>query len=142
MTHGDLSVKLNQLDDRMARLHSLIQISETSDPGTLRQKIALLEKECLQSEANLWEILQHSRSALVAVLAESCEQMEQVIQNTRKQIDTLEEESGDEETVVEEKLLMAEYALDFAHQTADRALLFSLKAIDAQMAQQQGIQEK
>lgn len=142
MTHGNLSVKLNQLDDRMERLHSLIQISETSDQETLRQTIDRLEQECLRSETNLWEILRHSRSALVKVLAGSCEKVEQVVQNTRKQINTLEEESEDEETVVEEKLLLAEYLLYFAYQAADRALLFSLKAIEAQRVQRRGIQEK
>ena len=33
----------------------------------------------------------------------------------------------------EEKVLLAEYALDFAMQAADNALLISLKAMDAQM---------
>ena len=38
---------------------------------------------------------------------------------------------------VEEKILRAEYALDFAMQAADRALLLSLKAIEAQTRQQE-----
>lgn len=142
MAYGNLSVKLNQLDDRMKRLHSLIRVSETSDPGKLQQEISLLQQECAQSEMNLWEILRHSKSNLVTVLAESCEQVEQVIQEAKKQITALAEKSEDEETVVEEKLLLAEYALDFAHQAADRALLLSLNAIDAQMVQQSKMAKK
>ena len=38
---------------------------------------------------------------------------------------------------MEEKILLAEYALDFAHQAADRALLLSMDAINAQMFQQE-----
>ena len=48
------------------------------------------------------------------------------------------QDSPDPETAVEEKLLLAEYALDFAHQAADRALLLSMEAIDAQLQQQEG----
>ena len=43
----------------------------------------------------------------------------------------------DAEAVAEEKILLAEYALDFAQQAADRALLLSMEAIDAQAIQQQ-----
>ena len=37
----------------------------------------------------------------------------------------------------EEKILYAEYALDFAMQAANHALLISLEAMDAQMEQQE-----
>ena len=49
----------------------------------------------------------------------------------------LNQENGeDPDHIVEEKILLAEYALDFAIQAADRALLFSMEAIDAQLTQQ------
>ena len=38
---------------------------------------------------------------------------------------------------VEEKILLAEFALDFAQRAAERALLISLEAIDAQLVWQQ-----
>ena len=41
----------------------------------------------------------------------------------------------------EEKALLAEYALDFAMQAANRALLISLEAIDAELTQQEKEEE-
>ena len=38
----------------------------------------------------------------------------------------------------EEKILLAEYALDFALQASNRALLLAMEAIDAQLAGQEG----
>lgn len=38
---------------------------------------------------------------------------------------------------VEEKILLAEYALDFAMQVSNHALLIAMEAIDAQMTQQE-----
>ena len=64
--------------------------------------------------------------------------MSQIIQSAKDRLRLMAEESRDEEAAAEEKLLLAEYALDFAHQAADRALLISMEAIDAQLLQQQG----
>ncbi|HIU47656.1 MAG TPA: hypothetical protein IAC59_10440 [Candidatus Fimadaptatus faecigallinarum] len=63
--------------------------------------------------------------------------MEQIIQKSKAQLQALAAESPDAESVVEEKILLAEYALDFAHQAADRALLLSMDAINAQLTQQE-----
>ena len=41
------------------------------------------------------------------------------------------------ELSAEEKILLAEYALDFALQAANHALLISMEAIKAQMAEQE-----
>ena len=46
-------------------------------------------------------------------------------------------EGPDGQAMVEEKILLAEYALDFAHQAADRALLLSMEAIEAQLLQRE-----
>ena len=40
-------------------------------------------------------------------------------------------------SAAEEKILLAEYALDFAVQTANRALLLAMEAIDAQQTGRQ-----
>lgn len=138
MAHEILSIKLCQLEERMERLHSRIHLSETADRTRLRREIEQLEAECLTSEAALREKLQHSRSSLVSVLSQGYGQMEQIIQTSRDQMQALARENPDPETQMEEKLLLAEYALDFAHQAADRALLFSMEAIDAQLQQQEG----
>ena len=137
MAHEILSVKLCQLDDRVGRLHSRIHMSETAGHSQLRQEIVALEQEYTEAGYALQENLQHSRSALASILAQSYGQMEQIIQEAKGHLQALAQDNPDTQATVEGKLLLAEYALDFAHQAADRALLLSMEAIDAQLLQQQ-----
>ena len=63
--------------------------------------------------------------------------MGQIIRSTKDRLQSIATANPDQEAAVEEKILLAEYALDFAHQAADRALLLSMDAISAQMFQQE-----
>lgn len=137
MAHEILSVKLCQLSDRVGRLRSRIHMSETASHSQLRREIGFLERECAEAEMTLRENLRGSKSNLVSVVAQSYEQMERIIQNTKDQMKAMAADDPDAEAVAEEKILLAEYALDFAQQAADRALLLSMEAIDAQAIQQQ-----
>ena len=137
MSHEILSIKLRQLDDRVSRLHSRIHLSETASHIQLQQEIDAMKRECAESETVLLENLRHSRSRLVAILSQGYSQMEQIVQEMKEQLHLVAEDSWDAETVAEEKLLLAEYALDFAHQAADRALLLSMDAIDTQLLQKE-----
>lgn len=136
MAHEILSVKLCQLDDSVGRLHSRIHMSETSNHQHLQQEIAVLEQECMDAEEALRENLRRSKSSLVSVLARGYGQVEHDIEQSKTQLQQLVGTGPDSEAV-EERLLLAEYLLDFAHRAADRALLFSMKAIDAQLTQQE-----
>ena len=138
MSHEILSIKLCQLEERMDRLHSLIHWSEAAEHSRLSREIDQLRRECDASEESLREHLQRSQSALVSVLGQGYGQMEQIIRSSKDQLQTMAQDSPDPEAAVEEKLLLAEYALDFAHQAADRALLLAMEAIDAQLQQQEG----
>lgn len=137
MAHEILSIKLCQLDESVGRLHGRIYRSETADHSELLQEICRLRQECADAESALRENLRRSKSGLVAVLAQGYEQMEQVIQKSNAQLQAMAADNPDAEATVEEKILLAEYALDFAHQAAGRALLLAMEAIDAQMLQQQ-----
>ena len=136
MAHEILSVKLCQLDDRLEKLHSRIHMSEAAGHTQLKEEIDALERDCRQSEAALRESLQRSKSPLVSVLARSYGQMEQVIQGAKAQLEAMAADNPDGDAMGEEKLLLAEYALDFAYQAADRALLLSMDAIDTQLLRQ------
>ena len=135
MDHEILSVKLCQLDDSVERLHSRIHMSETASHDHLQQEIAALERECAAAETALRENLRRSKSELVTVLAQSYGQVERDIGCAKKQLKEVAGKSRDQEAAMEEELLLAEYLLDFVHQAANRALLFSMKAIDAQLLQ-------
>ncbi len=136
MAHEILSIKLFQLDDRMERLHSRIYRSETANHEQLEKEMDLLGQEYAETESALRENLWRSKSELVSVLARSYGQIERIIQNTRDQIQSLSASSPDAQATTEGKILLAEYALDFAHQAADRALLLSMEAIDTQLLEQ------
>lgn len=132
-----LSVKLGQLEEQMDRLHRSIRIGQTSGHSQLRQEIEDLKRECDETRTDLLENLQQSRSPLVSVLAQSYAQVEAIVQESKDHLRIMAQDGPDEETILEEKILLAEYALDFAHQAANRALLLSLDAIDIQLLRQQ-----
>lgn len=135
MSHEILSMKLCQLDERLAKLHNRVHISQTADHNQLQQQIEAMQREYAAYEATLRENLWRSKAGLVSVLNRGYRQIEQIIQDTQAQIQTIETDSP--ETIVEQKILLAEYALDFAYQAADRALLLSMDAMDAMDAQRQ-----
>ncbi len=137
MAHEILSVKLCQLDERMERLHSRIHISETACQSRLQQEIDALTEECDQAEATLRESLARSKSGVASLLAQGYDQVGRIIRSTKDRLQSIATANPDQEAAVEEKILLAEYALDFAHQAADRALLPSIDAISAQMFQQE-----
>lgn len=133
MAHEILSVKLSQLDDRLGRMHTRVHISETASHERLRQEIASLEQECAETDETLNKSLCHSQSPIAPVLWQHYGQIQQAIQKADTQLRAMKAGCPDEETSVEETILLAEYALDFAQRAADRALLLSLEAIDAQL---------
>ena len=137
MAHEILSVKLSQLDDRLGKLHTRIHLSETANHDRLQQEIAYLEQECAEADEILKNNLYHSKSQIASVLSQNYGQIERTIQETNQELHAMETDCQDSESSVEEKILLAEYALDFAQRAAERALLISLQAIDTQLVWQQ-----
>mgnify|MGYP000000167869 CR=1 FL=1 len=136
MAHEILSVKLYELDKKISQVHSRIQISESANRDRIRAEIEAIRNECKENELMLRNELQFSKAGTVSKLAEAYAEVEQIIQKVKERIGRSSSKWGDELSV-EEKILFAEYALDFAMQVANHALLISLEAIDAQMAQQE-----
>lgn len=137
MAHEILSVKLCQLDDKVGRLHSRIHISETANHRQLSREIEALRQECTETELSLREKLRLSKSDLVSVLSKSYEKMEQLIQDAKAELQAVAGDCPDDNALAEAKILLAEYALDFAHQAADRALLISMDVIDTELMRQE-----
>lgn len=138
MAHEILSIKLCELEDQLSRLSSRIHLSETGSHPQLHQEIQALRRECEETELTLQARLQHSRAEVVSVLAESYREVEQSIQKARDMLQEQVVSRGDREAAAEEKILLAEYALDFALQAGNRALLLAMEAIDAQLTGQEG----
>ena len=137
MSHEILTIKLCELDEQIARLHSRIQLSELSSPGQREEEIDALKKECIQHEVALKTNLQHPKVKVLQKLSMSYGEVEEIIRKTETEMEMTLSEAHHEEMYAEEKLLLAEYELDFAMMAANRALLISLQAIDAQLSQEQ-----
>ena len=132
MAHEILSVKLCELDEQLARLQGRIHLSELEEPPRLRQEIEALRRENTEAALTLQARLRHSRAGIVAVLAEAYGAVEQRVEAAMDALAAQAAGCCDSKAAAEGKILLAEYALDFALQAANRALLLALEAIDAQ----------
>lgn len=136
MAHEILSVKMYELDKKLEQSHSRIQLAESMDAERLHQQIQDLRQECLESRITLENRLRHSKTDCVMKLAGVYDQVEaavgKVLEAENINLKNKEPIFGNALPGTEEKILTAEYALDFAMQAVNRALLVSLEAIEAQ----------
>lgn len=137
MAHEILTVKLCELEDQLSRLSSRIHLSETADHQRLRQEIQALKQECAETDLTLQRKLRMSRAEIVAILADTYGEVERTIRKAGASLQEQASGCGGPDAVAEEKILLAEYVLDFTVQAANRALLLSMEAIDAQLTGQE-----
>lgn len=135
ISHKD--TELDELDRQLRKIQRKIQKSGSANPARLRADLEQVRKEYAENEKALRNRLRFSRSGVVTGLSVSYNQVEQIIQETKNKM----EMPGGQEAEKEEKILLAEYALDFAMQAAERALLLSLEAMEAQTKQQEKKEE-
>ena len=142
MAHEILSIKLCELEDQIVRLLHRIRLSETIDQVQLEREIKALKQECEENELTMEEKLQLSRAEIVSVIAQTYAEMQQALQKNNDALRDRDSRSLDSDAKSEERILLAEYALDFAVQAANRALLLSLEAIAAQsILQKEGMRQ-
>ena len=137
MAQGILNAKLDELDRQLRKIQRKIQKSGSANPARLRADLEQIRKEYAENEKALRNRLRFSRSGVVTGLSVSYNQVEQIIRETKNKMKM----PGGQEAEKEEKILLAEYALDFAMQAAERALLLSLEAMEAQTKQQEKKEE-
>ena len=89
MAHEILSVKLCQLEERLAGLHSRIRMSETADHSSLSREIGVLKSERSAANAAMRENLERSRSCVATILGRGYSQVEQVVLDSRRQLEEL-----------------------------------------------------
>ena len=140
MAHEILSVKLSELEQRLGRVYSRIRLTETAGHDEVRMQKAALQQECAENDLALLNKLKYSRSRIVSEFCNSYGELNDVVTQIKKDLDIapLPDDPSDIGTdelteSTEEKILLAEYALDFAMQAADHALCMALDALDTQM---------
>ncbi len=129
MSDKIFTVKLKELDTKISKLHNQITLSEAYDDTSLKAEIAALKKSCLQTEERLGKMLRFSKNETATIISEAYTKMLNIAQNTKEKA---EKRFLETEASSDEKLLMAEYVLDFAALAADYAVLVSLEAIASQ----------
>ena len=142
MAHEILSVKLYELDKKIGQVHSRIQLSETASCEQVRAEIESLRSECRENALTLHNKLKFSKGKVADRLYQAYNEVEKIIRQAEKKLSEPEAENGSADASTEEKILLAEYALDFAVQAANRALLTAMEALDAQMTQQDREEKK
>lgn len=132
-----LNEKMAELEERLSGLHDRIRLYQKIPPQNLEKEIQALAKERSLNRQELEKKLYSSKAEMVRALGSMYQEIQGVI---RKGIKNLEEKApgdgGDKDA--EGKILLAEYALDFACQAADCSLQLSLEAMNAQLLQEQG----
>ena len=128
MAHQILAAKLCELDQKIGRLHSRIRLWETEDREEIRRELDSLRRECQVERGALRDRMRFSRSRTAARIAGTFDQIAEILERARQ------EGTLPEEMLPEERILLAEYMLDFALQSADEALLASLEAIEGQLS--------
>lgn len=137
MAHEIMSVKLYELDKKIGQVHSRIQLSETASHDQIRAEIESLRSCCRENALTLQNKLRFSKGEVTDRLFKAYGEVEQIVQQALEGLSKLHSGSWSTDAFAEEKILLAEYALDFALQAADRALLSAMEALDAQMTQQE-----
>lgn len=137
MAHEILAVKLCELEEQLSRLSGRIQLTETARKDQIQQEMEALARECAETKLALQKKLQRSRAEMVATLSDGYERIGEILQETKAALQAQATKRGAPDDAVEEKILLAEYGLDFAVQAANRALLLAMEAIYAQLKQQE-----
>ena len=117
MTHEVMNVKLCELDERIACLHSRVRLTETTEASALRQEAAALERQCSETALALRRKLDHTRGDVARELCETYEAIESRMDGMGRNLEAIFSRS---EAPEEAETLLAEYALDFALLAADR----------------------
>ena len=132
MAHEILSIKLCELEDQLARLLSRIQLSETAGAAGLGAELDALRREYAENALALQTKLELSRAGAATVIARTYAEVRQALARGQAALQAPLSEGAPAEAEAEARILLAEYALDFAVQAANHALLLSMEAIEGQ----------
>lgn len=146
MANDILSVKLHELDRKISLVYSRILMTETADHETIRKEKNLLRTECEETERTLHEKLEFSKSNAVSEIRTVYEGLAEIAGPLRANMNDICRSSCEADPSLssdelsertEEKILLAEYALDFAMLAADHSLLLAMDALDSQMTKEE-----
>ena len=136
LSQGIFSIKLYELEQQYAEMLSRLQICQQEDHQKLSAELQRVKDEYRSKELVLQNSIKNSRSKAVATLSDAqlhyLHQAREILQ--RELPEYLHSEGSSRiEDQAEAASLYAEYAVDFAAQSARYALIAAMTAIDLQM---------
>lgn len=136
LSQGIFSIKLYELEQQYAEMLSRLQICQQQDHQKLLSELQRVKDEYKSKEITLQNNIKNSRSKAVAALSDAqlhyLHQAKNILQ--RELPEYLHSEASTRiEDQAEAASLYAEYAVDFAVQSARYALIAAMTAIDLQM---------
>ncbi len=131
--NGMFDAKLQELENGYHQMIQCLKMSQTADHSEIRKTLNVVQKDCLETEDRLREVVNDSRSPVVAALSDAQLQYYHQIRRTlEKALSGHHEGDTSLEKGLEDLALYGEYAIDFAVQAMDYALLAALSALDTQ----------
>lgn len=137
MTHTFLSAKLDELNEQLPQISQQIRCFESYPPSERQKGIQKLQEECQRAEQALRQKLSGSRADSLRPVSEAYQRIEETIRETRENFPCSPPDMTMDDARADKQLLLAEYMLDFAALASNRALLFSLDAINTQLSQEE-----
>ena len=132
---GMFAVKLSELERQYGRLQSRLELCQGADHKKIRHLLADVLEEVRENALLLERSAESCRSPAVAELAAAqrdyTRRVEELLQEKLPRLMCGEEDPQEERA--EAAALFAEYAIDFAVQSAQGALAAALTAMDLQM---------
>lgn len=136
--NGLLAIKLYELEKQYDQLQSRLQLCQQYDREKLRRNIELLKDECSANGIVLEKHVRESQSHYASELAQAQLTYKQQIENI---VNSILEKDHSPEARAEALTLHAEFAIDFAAQSMNEALLAAMYAVDAQLSTEENKKE-
>lgn len=121
------AAKMIELDEKIRQLHERIDYGENTGTAQLNEEISSLWQEYQLEKDAIRYRLSESKSPKIQSLLSAYDEMQKTIHEAASS-----DPSSSANENAEVLALLAEYALDFAILSADRALLLALRAIHEQ----------
>lgn len=135
MQQSFLTVKLYELEKQHGKLQAGIRICQKESLKEIRREIARVREECEEQDFLLNQSIETSHSKAVTALADAQVSYDETVKTIVEKVlpEAMHGKDSMKEELAEEKMLYAEYSIDFAIRAVKNALQTSLEAIEAQM---------
>lgn len=134
MQQSFFSVKLYELEKQHEEMLNQIRLCQSENIDKIDEEVKKIKRECTQQNSLLQEYAKNTHSKIVSELADAQISYNQNIKEISKKIrpEIIHHKGCLKEEIAEEKMLYAEFSIDFAVQAIRNAYMFALSAIKEQ----------